>query len=176
MPGTETEVPADVPRDLGLRSVAIYGGAKSAFDLVHFFATLHRKDAALHLTTAPEHPVEVHWIIREKGTGPAWMAAPSSALPNGDVLASDKAASTRLLHHLAPCSYEKPKSFAFGRAGDNDSWSLRMEGSWLARLFHGNTIGRWWIRWFWNSVDRNLVDLAQYETNAKMQLLRPNKR
>lgn len=168
--------PADVSTDLRLRSVAIYGGAKSAFDLVHFFATLHRKDAALHLAIAPKDPVEVHWIIREKGTGPAWMAPPTSALPNGDLVASDKAASTRFLRHLAPCSYEKPKWLAFGSVGDNNSWSLRMEGSWLTRLFHGNLFGRWWIRWFWNSVDRSLMDLAQYETKTKMQLLRPNKR
>ena len=35
--------PKDSP-DPQLRSVAIYGGAKSSFDLVHFFATLHRND------------------------------------------------------------------------------------------------------------------------------------
>ena len=153
-----------------LRSVAVYGGAKSSFDLVHFFATLHRKDPSLHLTLVPEDPVQVHWIIREKGTGPSWMAPPTSALPNGEVVASDKAASTRFLHHLAPCSPETPGRLSF------ENGSLKVEGSWLARLFHGNPLGRWWVRWFWDSLDRSLEGLAQYEAEAKMQLLRPNKR
>lgn len=179
MPDAEKTIeptPEEESGDLQLRSVAIYGGAKSSFDLMHFFATLHRKDPGLHLTLAPKDPVQVHWIIREKGTGPAWMAPPTSALPNGDIVASDKAASTRFLRHLAPCSYETPKRLALQRSAESKAWSLRLEGSWLARLFHGNPLGRWWIRWFWDSVDRSLEGLAQYEAESKMQLLRPHKR
>ncbi|KAJ5579650.1 uncharacterized protein N7459_005635 [Penicillium hispanicum] len=152
-----------------LRSVAIYGGAKSSFDLVHFFATIHHNDPALRLKLTPKNPVQVHWIIREKGTGPAWMVPPTSALPNGEVVASDKAASTRSLHHLSPCSYEIPKRICL------QSGRLHMEGSWLARVFHGNPIGRWLMRWFWKSVDRGLEGFAQYGANSKLQLLRPNK-
>lgn len=176
LPDRTTKKELQVPASIHLRSVAIYGGAKSAFDLVHFFATLHRNDQSLHLATAPENPVQVHWIIRETGTGPAWMAPPTSALPNGDVVASDKAASSRLLHYLAPCSYETPKRLSLkGSKNIQASW-LHMEGSWLTRIFHGNLLGRWWIRWFWDSVDRSLANLAQYESGSKMQLLRPNKR
>lgn len=176
MPDTEAKVPPSESMNSNLRSVAIYGGAKSSFDLVHFFATLHRKDPALHLGVAPKDPVQVHWIIREKGTGPAWMAPPTSALPNGDVVASDKAASSRFLHYLTPCSYEIPKRYSLTSVGNDSALGVRVEGSWLARLFHGNPLGRWWIRWCWDSVDRSLVDLAQYETEEKMRLLRPNKR
>lgn len=176
LPSNKAKEQPQKPPDLRLRSVVIYGGAKSSFDLVHFFATLHRKDPALHLATAPENPVQVHWIIREKGTGPAWMAPATSALPNGDIVASDKAASSRFLHYLAPCSYEIPKRLSLGKSADSQSWDVHLRGSWLARLLHGNPLGRWWIRWFWDSVDRSLVDLAQYETETKLQLLRPNKR
>lgn len=176
LPDNETKKDLQVPASVDLRSVAIYGGAKSSFDLVHFFATLHRKDPALHLETAPQAPVQVHWIIREKGTGPAWMAPPTSALPNGDVVASDKAASSRFLRYLAPCSYETPKRLFLKGAKNGQSSGLHVEGSWLARLLHGNPLGRWWIRWLWDSVDRNLVDLAQYEKDTKMRLLQPSKR
>ncbi|KAJ5369199.1 uncharacterized protein N7496_008959 [Penicillium cataractarum] len=148
-----------------LKSVVIYGGAKSSFDLVHFFATLHRKDPALHLQLAPKDPVTVHWIIRKDGAGPAWMTPPTSSLLNGDTVGSDKVVSSRLLHYLVPCCYEIPKRLS----GD-----LRMEGSWLVRLLHGNPLGRWWIRWFWRSVDRGLEDFAQYQSEPKMQLLRPS--
>ncbi|KAJ5142448.1 uncharacterized protein N7515_001235 [Penicillium bovifimosum] len=151
-----------------LRSVAIYGGAKSSFDLVHFFATLHRNDPKLRLRSTQDSPVQVHWIIRDRGAGPSWMVPPTSTLPNGDTVASDKAASTRLLSHLTPCCYEIPKRLSFGPSG-----SPHWEGSWLARLFHGNPLGRWWIRSFWRSVDKGLEDTAQYGSDAKMEKLRP---
>jgi hypothetical protein len=154
-----------------VRSVAIYGGAKSSFDLVHFFATLHRNDPKLHLKSQQKSPVEVHWIIRDRGVGPAWMVPPMSILPNGDTVASDKAASTRLLTYLTPCCYMTPKRLSF-----SPSWVLQWEGSWLVRLFLGNPLGRWWIGWFWRSVDRGLVDLAQYGSDKKMELLRPENR
>ncbi|KAI3261999.1 hypothetical protein CBS147309_7252 [Penicillium roqueforti] len=150
-----------------LRSVGIYGGAKSSFDLVHFFATLHRNDPKLHLKSTQKNPVQVHWIIRDRGVGPAWMVPLRSTLPNGDTVASDKAASSRLLSHLTPCCYETPKRLSLGPGG------LRWEGSWLARLFHGNPIGRWWIRWLWRSIDKGLEDTAQYGSGPKMEKLRP---
>ena len=153
-----------------LRSVAIYGGAKSSFDLVHLFATIHENYPSLRLSSTPDYPVQVHWIIRDKGSGPAWMVPPSSSLPNGEIVASDKAASTRFLHHLSPCSYEKP--FRLSR----EAGRLQIEGSWLARLFHGNPVGRWLTRWFWNSVDRRLEEFAQYETDSKLRQLHPEKR
>lgn len=154
-----------------LKSIAIYGGAKSSFDLVHFFATLHRNDSKLHLKSTQERPVQVHWIIRDRGVGPAWMVPPMSTLPNGDTVASDKAASTRLLTHLTPCCYETPMRLARGPSG-----GLHWEGSWLARLFHGNPLGRWWIRWFWQSVDKGLEETAQYGSDSKMAKLRPANR
>ncbi|KAJ5503732.1 hypothetical protein N7463_006606 [Penicillium fimorum] len=151
-----------------LRSVAVYGGAKSSFDLVHFFATLHRNDPKLHLKSTQESPIQVHWIIRNRGVGPAWMVPPMSILPNGETVASDKAASTRLITHLTPCCYEIPKRLSIGPSG-----SLHWKGSWLARLFHGNPVGRWWISWLWRSIDKGLEDTAQYGSDPKMEKLRP---
>ncbi|KAJ5815757.1 hypothetical protein N7474_007534 [Penicillium riverlandense] len=162
--------------DPKLESVAIYGGAKSAFDVVHFFATLHHNSPDLHLKFTPKNPVQVHWIIRDGGTGPAWMAPSTSTLPNGDTVASDKAASTRLLSHLSPCCHEIPKRLSIERSQQGWRINLRMEGSWLARIFHGNPLGRGWIRSFWRSVDRNLEELARYSSDPKMNKLRPENR
>lgn len=153
-----------------VRSVVVYGGAKSSFDLVHFFATLHREEPSLHLKFTPEDHVEVHWIIRENSPGPAWMVPPTSSLPNGEVVASDKAVSTRFIHYLSPCSYEAPKRLSI------KNWSVTSDGSWLARIFHGNIFGRWCMRWLRKSVDRSMEEFARYDADAKMQLLRPNKR
>ncbi|KAJ6151427.1 hypothetical protein N7470_007024 [Penicillium chermesinum] len=151
----------------GVTSVAVYGGAKSAFDLVHFFATLHQNGPVFNLRCSPHDPVQVHWIIRDHGTGPSWMVPPTSSLPTGEVVASDKASSMRIFHYLSACSYEIPKRLTYG------SWKLYTEGSWLARLFHGNPLGRWWTRSFWNSVEKGLEEFAGYSTESKMQLLRP---
>ncbi|KAJ5087382.1 hypothetical protein N7456_010998 [Penicillium angulare] len=166
----QLEEDSDPPDSPGskIRSVVVYGGAKSSFDLVHFFATLHRKDPTLHLKFTPSDPVQVHWIIRDNGLGPSWMVPPTSSLPNGQVVASDKAASIRFLHHLSPCSYELPKRVYFR------PWKSG-EDSWFARLFHGNPLGRWAIRRFWRSIDRELEEFAQYESDEKMRKLRPSK-
>ncbi|KAJ5758988.1 hypothetical protein N7520_006144 [Penicillium odoratum] len=152
-----------------IRSVVVYGGAKSSFDLVHFFATIHRKDPSLHLQFTPEDHVQVHWIVRDNSPGPAWMVPPTSSLPSGEVVATEKAASTRFIHYLSPCSYEAPKRLYVR------NWRIHGDGSWLARLFHGNIFGRWWIRWLWNSVDRSMEEFAQYDGDEKLKLLRPNK-
>jgi hypothetical protein len=151
-----------------LKAVAIYGGAKSSFDLVHFFATLHRNDPRLRLASTQKYPIKVHWIIRDRGAGPSWMVPPTSTLPNGETVASDKAASTRLLSYLTPCCYEIPKRFSFKE--------FRWEGEWLARIFHGNPLGRWWIGMFWRSVDKSLEDTAQYGSDPKMEKIRPENR
>lgn len=42
------------------RSVAIYGGAKSAFDFVHLFGSLHRNSVSLQLDAQPPEPAQVH--------------------------------------------------------------------------------------------------------------------
>lgn len=53
------------------RTIAIYGGRKSAFDIVYFFATL------------PEYlrPAEIHWIFRPSASTPSRFAAPFVGSP-----------------------------------------------------------------------------------------------
>jgi hypothetical protein len=163
-------------RNRQLRSVVIHGGAKSSFDLVHFFATLHQHDPMAHLDVTPQDPVQINWIIREKGTGPSWMAPPMSALPTGKVVPSDKAASSRLLHYFDPFCSEIPKRIVLQTPKGGYIWNVRLEGSWLVRILHGNPLGRWFIRWFWGSVDRELEETAQYSKDSKSKMLRPSHR
>ncbi|KAL5355503.1 hypothetical protein BJX96DRAFT_170735 [Aspergillus floccosus] len=136
-----------------IRSVAIQGGAKSSFDFVHLFASLHRNAPSLHLNVKHRHPVQVHWIIDERSS-PAWMAPPQARLPTGKIVASDKAASTRLVGILSPCVY--------------------FEQSLLRTLLHGNPLGRWVVRRVWRAVDCELEASAQYRAHAKMEKLRPS--
>ncbi|GAD93458.1 hypothetical protein ACLA_062960 [Paecilomyces variotii No. 5] len=167
--------PSRVPR-----RVAIYGGAKSSFDLVHLFATLHLKDPSFHLKglNATDHlePVQVHWIIRDGGSGPAWMSPPRSNMPNGQSIASDKVASTRFVGVLSPCTPLVPKRLTLSRSSNFLGWKLKVEGSWLARLLHGNPIGRYFVRRFWKALDKSWGDFAGYENaqdGGKMGRLRP---
>ncbi|KAJ5570848.1 hypothetical protein N7535_004508 [Penicillium sp. DV-2018c] len=167
--------PARVPR-----RVAIYGGAKSSFDLVHMFATLHQKDPSFHLrgldATDSIEPVQVHWIIRDGGSGPAWMSPPRSNMPNGQSIASDKVASTRFVGVLSPCTPIVPKRLTLRRSSNFLGWKLTVEGSWLARILHGNPIGRYFVRRFWKSLDESWGDFAGYDSSqdgGKMGLLRP---
>lgn len=130
----------------------------------------------MHLNVKISDPIQVHWVIREEGTGPSWMAPPMSTLPNGEVVPSDKAASTRLIHYLDPFCSEIPKRIVLCKPADGPFWKLRLEGSWWARLIHGNPLGRWVIRRFWSAFDRQLVETANYSKESKMEMLRPDHR
>ncbi|KAJ5775779.1 uncharacterized protein N7511_000790 [Penicillium nucicola] len=167
--------PSRVPR-----RVAIYGGAKSSFDLVHMFATLHSKDPSFHLRGLDEtdaiEPVQVHWIIRDGGSGPAWMSPPRSNMPNGQSIASDKVASTRFVGVLSPCTPLVPKRLTLRRSSNFLGWKLTTEGSWLARILHGNPIGRYFVRRFWKALDKSWAEFAGYSSaldDGKMERLRP---
>lgn len=76
-----------------LRSVAIYEANKSPFDFVHLFASLHRGLPGQHMNVVSAGPVQVHWVIRDKGPGTSWMTLPSSFLLNKQPVTGDQAAS-----------------------------------------------------------------------------------
>ncbi|CAI7654734.1 unnamed protein product [Penicillium pancosmium] len=162
------------------RRVAIYGGSKSSFDFVHMFATLHLEDRNFHLrglgASDAIEPVQVHWIIRDGGSGPAWMAPPRSYMPNGQSIASDKVASTRFVGVLSPCTPLVPKRLTFRRSSNLLGWTITTEGSWLARILQGNPIGRYFVQKFWRSFDQSWGEIAGYDSfqaGGKIAQLRP---
>ncbi|PLN80192.1 hypothetical protein BDW42DRAFT_194625 [Aspergillus taichungensis] len=163
-----------IPGGQNLRTVVVQGGAKSSFDFVHLFASLHRDLPSHSLDSKHPEKVQIHWVIREKNAGLAWMAPPESKLPNGRFLPSDKAASTRLMGMLTPCVYNTPKRIGLSRpSGDPWGWRPRVEGTWWCRLFHGNPVGRFAIRQLWTSIDRGIKMSAGYDSDSKMEKLRP---
>lgn len=161
-----------------LRTVVVQGGAKSSFDFVHLFASLHRNVPSHSLDVPLPEKVQVHWVIREKNAGLAWMAPPESKLPNGRYAPSDKAASTRLVGMLTPCVFNTPKRIALSRPSKRDPWGWRprVEGTWWCRLVHGNPVGRFAIRQLWISIDRDIKMSAGYDSDPKMEKLRPGSR
>ncbi|PLB43432.1 hypothetical protein P170DRAFT_459815 [Aspergillus steynii IBT 23096] len=158
-----------------LRRVAIQGGARSSFDFVHLFASLHKSNPELQLKVENQEPIEVHWVIREQGSGAAWMAPPMSELPNGQYVASDKQASTRLCGILTPCVYSLPKRITLVRSPSALRWRFQTEGSWTRRFLHGNPVGRFLVRQLWKSVDCQVNKSADYTSDSKMELLRPTR-
>ncbi|KAL2859583.1 hypothetical protein BJX68DRAFT_262007 [Aspergillus pseudodeflectus] len=153
------------------RSVAVYGGAKSAFDFIHLFGSLHRNSASLRLNACPPEPVQVHWIIREDGLGPAWMTEPTAQLGRKQV-ASDQAACTRMVGLMSRCVYEIPKRIAW--PSTTSRYRIpRIEGSWLRRIIHENRLGRAAVRQIWKQVDASIHASAGYDSQPKMEKLRP---
>ncbi|KAL2823771.1 hypothetical protein BDW59DRAFT_180455 [Aspergillus cavernicola] len=133
------------------RSVVIYGGAKSAFDFIHLFRSLHRNSGSLDLEAHPLLPVQVHWIIREDGHGPAWMTQPTTRLGRKQV-SSDQAVCTRMVGMLGRCVHEVPKRVV---------------------LLHENPVGRLLIHQAWKQVDATIHASANYDSQPKMEKLRP---
>lgn len=156
-----------------LRSVAVYGGAKSSFDFVHLFASMHRHAQEFQLDHTPPEPVQVHWIIRDKGAGAAWIAPPESRLYSGEVTATDRTVSTRLSGLMNICAHPMWKQISLVRQPNSWKWNLRAEGSWLYSLLYGNPLGRLVIERNRRWADQGLSEYVGYASSPKMMLLRP---
>ncbi|KAL4951023.1 hypothetical protein BDW69DRAFT_196798 [Aspergillus filifer] len=151
------------------KSVAVFGGAKSAFDFIHLFGSLHRNSESFNVGATPDNPVQVHWIIREDGHGPAWMTRPTAQLGRKTV-PSDQAVCTRVVGIMSTCVNEVPKRISW----PSISSIPRLEGSWVRRILHGNPVGRALIRHLWKRVDADIRAFAQYDLQPKMGKLRPS--
>ncbi|KAL4793162.1 hypothetical protein BDV19DRAFT_380292 [Aspergillus venezuelensis] len=152
------------------KSVAVYGGAKSAFDFIHLFGSLHCNSESFNVGVRPKDPIQVHWIIREDGHGPAWMTRPTAQLGR-KMVPSDQAVCTRVVGLMSICVNEIPKQISWPSI-----YSIpHLKGSWRRRVLHGNPLGRALIRHLWKGVDADIHDFAQYDSQPKMGKLRPSK-
>ncbi|TXB99488.1 hypothetical protein FocTR4_00014303 [Fusarium oxysporum f. sp. cubense] len=98
------------------KSVTVFGGTKSAWDMVYLYAT---------------KGIRVNWVIRESGHGPAWNAPPY-VTPFKKWL--EKLAHIRMLTWFSPCSWGaadghvKTRNFYhgtfIGRAIVDKFWSI----------------------------------------------------
>ncbi|KAL3448079.1 hypothetical protein BJX65DRAFT_317662 [Aspergillus insuetus] len=129
------------------RSVAVYGGAKSAFDFIHLFGSLHRNSASLRLNACPPEPVQ-------KTSG----ERPGSLHP--------------MVGMMSRCVYEIPKRMAWPSSTSRHHIP-RVEGSWLRRIIHESRLGRAAVRQVWKQVDASIHASAGYDSQPKMDKLRP---
>ncbi|KAL8946199.1 MAG: hypothetical protein Q9222_007378, partial [Ikaeria aurantiellina] len=112
-----------------IKHIAIYGGAKAAYDTVYAFAN----------SSTPTHPKRITWIIRESGHGPNYMA--NSHVQMGPLRVwLEPLATTRLLTFFSPCIWGARDGFGFVR-----------------RLLHGTRVGRWIINQFWNKLQGDVI-------------------
>ncbi|KAH8670074.1 hypothetical protein BGZ61DRAFT_483356 [Ilyonectria robusta] len=98
------------------KSVTVFGGTKTAWDLVYQYAI---------------KGIEVNWVIRETGHGPVWMAPPY-VTPLKKWL--EKLVHTRMLTWFSPCSWGDADGYvttrswyhgsAIGRALVNQFWNI----------------------------------------------------
>ncbi|KAL4946497.1 hypothetical protein BDV06DRAFT_208624 [Aspergillus oleicola] len=141
------------------KSVAVYGRAKSAFDSIHLFGSLHRHSRSFNLESLPSGPAQVHWIIREDGHSLAWMSRPTSQLGSKTV-PSDQAVCTRIVEMMSPCVDEVPKRVLWPSLCSTP----RFEGSWM-RVLYRNPLGKAMIRRCWKGVDADIHAFAKYEAS-----------
>ncbi|KAI4264585.1 MAG: hypothetical protein L6R35_007293, partial [Caloplaca aegaea] len=107
-----------------IKHVAIYGGSKAAYDAVYTFAS---------------RSINVTWIIRASGHGPAWMAPPHIYL--GPLRCwLELLVTIRPLNWLSPCIW-----------GDRDGFGF------IRRLLHETRVGRFVVRNFWEKLGGDVV-------------------
>jgi cation diffusion facilitator CzcD-associated flavoprotein CzcO len=98
---------ADALLSSSCSSVTVYGGAKSAYDVVYLFAS---------------RGIKVNWVIRSSGMGPAWMMPP---YVTPFKMWAEKLVNMRIMTWMSPCIW-----------GDADGYvRIRkwLHGTWLGR-------------------------------------------
>ncbi|OLN82717.1 FAD-containing monooxygenase EthA 5 [Colletotrichum chlorophyti] len=120
------------------KSVTVFGGTKSAWDLVYAYAT---------------KGIKVHWVIRESGHGPVWMAPPY-VTPLKKWL--EKLVHTRALTWFSPCSW-----------GDSDGYVN------MRSFYHGTAIGRGVTNNFWSVLGNDVITLNKLDSHPELKKLKP---
>ncbi|KAL8728950.1 MAG: hypothetical protein Q9166_005045 [cf. Caloplaca sp. 2 TL-2023] len=115
--------------DPTVRHIAVYGGAKSAYDTVYAFAS----------RSTPENPTKVTWIIRDSGHGPVYMA-PSHIYMGPLKVWLEPLITMRLLALFSPCIW-----------GEQDGFT------WIRRVLHGTRVGRFIVKQFWKKLGGDII-------------------
>lgn len=122
----------------GIKNTVVVGGAKSAFDVAYAMV---------------EAGSTVDLVIRDSGSGPAWMA-PSFVTPLKTRI--DFLLSTRLLTWFSPCPW-----------GPEDGYSL------IRRFLHGTAVGRFIVDSFWKILESDVTAHIAYDDHPQTRLLKP---
>ncbi|KAH7241952.1 hypothetical protein BKA59DRAFT_401692 [Fusarium tricinctum] len=120
------------------KSVTVFGGTKLAWDAIYNYAT---------------NGIQVDWVIRESGHGPAWMS-PSIVTPFKKLL--ETLPHIRMLSWFSPCSW-----------GAADGYAK------IRRFYHGTFIGRAIVDTFWRILANDVHGLNQYESHPETAKLKP---
>ncbi|KAK4095854.1 FAD/NAD(P)-binding domain-containing protein [Parathielavia hyrcaniae] len=118
--------------------VTVLGGTKSAWDAVYAYAS---------------KGIQVHWIIRESGHGPVWMAPPF-VTPLKKWL--EKLVHTRMLAWLSPCIWGGVDGYAGIRS-----------------FYHRTAIGRAVTDAFWSVLGNDILTLNKYDSHPETKKLKP---
>ncbi|KAI0171491.1 hypothetical protein BJ166DRAFT_562786 [Pestalotiopsis sp. NC0098] len=120
------------------KRVTVFGGTKSGWDAVYAYAT---------------RGIQVDWVIRKSGYGPAWMAPPY-VTPLKRWL--EKLVNTRLLTWFSPCIW----AAAGGYTGIRWFW-------------HETAIGRAITNTFWTILGNDVMTLNKYDSHPETAKLKP---
>jgi cation diffusion facilitator CzcD-associated flavoprotein CzcO len=118
--------------------VVVFGGTKSAWDASYDLAT---------------SGLTVHWVIRESGHGPIWMAPPY-VTPLKKWL--EKLVHTRFLTWFSPCIWGAADGF-----------------SGIRNFFHGTRVGRAIVDAFWWVLGNDVLTLNGYDKHDETKKLKP---
>ncbi|TVY89728.1 FAD-dependent monooxygenase [Lachnellula willkommii] len=126
------------------------GLLKTARSVVVYGASKSGWDAVYAYASAG---VQVEWVTRDSGRGPCWMT-PMWIM--GGKTRLEHLAFTRYLSWFSPMIW-----------GANDGY-----GFWK-RILHGNFVGRWIVNKFWSFLEKDLLDLNQFDSHPEMGKLKP---
>ncbi|KAI1350074.1 hypothetical protein F5Y01DRAFT_326766 [Xylaria sp. FL0043] len=97
--------------------------------------------------------IKVNWVIRSTGHGPIWMSPPFVTPFKRWI---EKLPNTRFLTWFSPCIW--------GNADGYDG---------IRNFYHGTTLGRFLVKWFWWVLGNDVMQLNRYDSHPKTAKLKP---
>jgi len=120
------------------KSVCVLGGAKSAYDAAYTYAS---------------RGIHVHWVIRESGHGPSWMA---NSYVTPFKLWVERLTKVRFLTFMTPCIW-----------GDNDGFAS------VRNWFSKNIIGKFIASRFWRVLQADIATDVKWDAHPETAKLKP---
>jgi cation diffusion facilitator CzcD-associated flavoprotein CzcO len=144
-----------------IRTVAILGGGKSAYDAVYLAACEGRT---------------VVWLMRRSGRGPAWIFPPHTNIGPFKAWREVRKTCPKSLSTSANASLQKLVTRRVVSFFSPCIWGAVDGFGWIRRILHATRLGKLLSQKFWVNLHQSTLDECGYAEDERLRLLEPETR
>jgi cation diffusion facilitator CzcD-associated flavoprotein CzcO len=144
-----------------IRTVAVLGGGKSAYDAVYMAACAGR---------------EVVWLMRRSGRGPAWVFPPHTNIGPFKAWREVRESCLKLLTLQTDAPTQKLVTRRIVSFFSPCIWGSVDGFGWVRRILHATWLGKLLSQRFWINLHQSTLNDCGYAKDKRLRLLEPENR